>query len=72
MVACLAQPGMSAAAVDPLSGQSIHSTTADLVGIAPRRTGSVGGKAAADYVQKRFTGAGLDRVYVEEVIFYDW
>ncbi|RUP39522.1 MAG: M28 family peptidase [Gordonia sp. (in: high G+C Gram-positive bacteria)] len=72
MVACLAQPGMSAAAVDPLSGQSIHSTTADLVGIAPRRTGSVGGKAAADYVQKRFTGAGLDRVYVEEVTSYDW
>lgn len=72
MLAGLAQPGVSEAAADPLSGQAIHSTTADLVGIAPRRTGSVGGKAAADYVGQRFARAGLDRVYVEEVTSYDW
>lgn len=55
-----------------LSERSIFASTKDLVEIAPRYTGSPGGKAASDYVQSRFRNAGLDRVYVEEVTSYDW
>lgn len=56
----------------PLSSPAIMSTVTDLVGMAPRATGSPGGRRAADYVQNRFRAAGLDRVYTEQTTSYDW
>lgn len=55
----------------PLSTDSIMSTVTDLTEMAPRATGSPGGARAADYVQERFTAAGL-QVHVEENSSYDW
>lgn len=47
-------------------------TIEDLVDMAPRSTGSEGGRQAADYVADRFRGAGLSDVHFEEVPSYDW
>lgn len=55
----------------PLTTDSIMSTVADLTEMAPRATGSPGGARAADYVQDRFTAAGL-QVHIEEDLSYDW
>ncbi|MFT3716440.1 MAG: M28 family peptidase [Gordonia sp. (in: high G+C Gram-positive bacteria)] len=64
--------GPAQAAGSPLSSEAIYSTAADLVGFAPRATGSAGGAATADYIQNRFRGVGLDRVYTEQSTSYDW
>lgn len=55
-----------------LSADRIYSSVQDLVHMAPRRTGSVGGERAADYVAQRFQKAGLTDVHVERVTSYDW
>ncbi len=41
-------------------------TITDLVAMAPRATGTGGGRAASDYVLDRFHAAGLDRVWTDE------
>lgn len=72
VVSSPAVPDAAAAPGAALSEQAIFSTVKDLTGIAPRATGSPGGKAAADYVMDRFRNAGLSEVHVEEVTSYDW
>jgi Peptidase family M28 len=54
------------------SAQQILSTVEDLVALAPRATGTPGGKAAADYVAQRFRDAGLADVGFETVTSYAW
>ena len=49
----------------------ILGTITDLVGLAPRATGTPGGAAAADYVRRRFEGAGL-ATEVMEVPSFAW
>ncbi len=51
---------------------AIMKTISDLVKIAPRSTGSVGGKKAADYVAQRFRQAGLTNVHYETATSFDW
>ena len=71
MVACLAQPGMSAAAVDPLSGQSIHpqpQTWSVSHRVGPGRSAEGCRRLRAEAVHRRRP----DRVYAEEVTSYDW
>ncbi len=47
-------------------------TIKDLVGMAPRATGTKGGKRAARYVARRFRAAGLDKVWIEKNVSYSW
>jgi hypothetical protein len=50
----------------------IMNTVRDLVGFAPRATGSVGGRKTADYVANRFRKAGLKDVHFETATSYAW
>lgn len=50
----------------------IVATIDDLVAMAPRSSGTVGGAAAAEYVRQRFEQAGLDEVWIEETPTYRW
>ena len=54
-----------------LHGPAIYRTIEDLVGMAPRATGTPGGKRAAEYVAERFRGAGLETGFLE-VGSYAW
>lgn len=47
-------------------------TIRDLVGFAPRTTGSVGGLQTAHYVAERFRRAGLEDVHFETATSYHW
>ena len=47
-------------------------TIRDVVGFAPRTTGSVGGKKTAEYVATRFRKAGLKDVHFETATSYLW
>ncbi|MFI6517482.1 M28 family peptidase [Spirillospora sp. NPDC050679] len=51
---------------------SLMRTVGDLVGFAPRSTGSPGGLKAAGYVAGRFRKAGLTNVHYETATSYDW
>ncbi len=55
----------------PSTGQ-ILSTVSDLVDIAPRVTGTRGGRKASAYVAQRFRGAGLSDVHFEKATSYNW
>lgn len=55
----------------PIHTDSIYRTIEDLVAMAPRATGTPGGKAAAAYVNDRFEKAGL-HTEVFEVDSYAW
>lgn len=52
--------------------EQIMSTVRDLVGMAPRATGTPGGERAAAYVADRFRTAGLSDVHHLEVPSYAW
>lgn len=52
--------------------REIFSTVRDLVEIAPRVTGSPGGRQAAAYVASRFRRAGLKHVHYEKADSYWW
>ncbi|MDA4891225.1 hypothetical protein PFZ55_30500 [Streptomyces sp. MS2A] len=54
-----------------MTTEGILATIEDLVGLAPRATGTPGGAAAAAYVSERFRRAGLD-VQSLEVPSYSW
>lgn len=54
------------------STSQIMDTVSDLVGFAPRSTGSVGGLKTARYVAQRFRQAGLSNVHYETATAYDW
>lgn len=47
-------------------------TVRDLVGFAPRSTGTIGGRRTADYVAQRFRAAGLKDVHFETATSYAW
>lgn len=72
----LSASGPATAAADTRPGLAskaqIMSTVRDLVGFAPRSTGSVGGLKAARYVAQRFRNAGLSDVHYETAKAYDW
>jgi len=74
--AVIAAPTPAVAAAQPpptLPGRpAIMKTIKDLVDIAPRSTGSVGGQKAASYVAARFRKAGLTDVHYETATSYDW
>lgn len=53
------------------SASEMMATIEDLVAMAPRATGSPGGAAAADYVERRFAEAGL-QTEVLEVPSFAW
>ncbi len=55
----------------PVTTTSIYATIEDLVAMAPRATGTPGGKAAAAYVHDRFDKAGL-QTEVFETDSYAW
>ena len=54
-----------------MTRESMSATIADLVGMAPRATGTSGGRAAAEYVEHRIAAAGL-QTQVLEVPSYSW
>ncbi|MBN9612954.1 MAG: hypothetical protein J0H64_05755, partial [Actinobacteria bacterium] len=54
-----------------LRTSAIYGTIEDLVGMAPRATGTPGGIRAAEYVAERFRGAGLETRFLE-VDSYAW
>jgi len=54
------------------STDTIMDTVRDLVGFAPRMTGTAGGKKAAEYVATRFRRAGLKDVHFETATSYLW
>jgi hypothetical protein len=54
------------------SGTQILQTVRDLVDIAPRATGTPGGRQAAHYVARRFREAGLSDVHFEKATSYNW
>lgn len=67
----------SAVAAEPTrpglaSTEDFMETIRDLVGFAPRATGSVGGRRTADYVAERFRRAGLEDVGFETATAYNW
>ncbi|WP_370290866.1 M28 family peptidase [Nocardioides sp.] len=78
LLPALARPTADAAPSAPptrpelASTEQIMSTVRDLVGFAPRSTGSVGGLRAAEYVADRFRRAGLTDVHYETATAYDW
>ena len=47
-------------------------TVRDLVDMAPRKTGTRGGRQAARYVARRFREAGMDEVWMERSTSYSW
>ncbi len=47
-------------------------TVRDLVDLAPRKTGTAGGRAAARYVADRLRAAGMDEVWLERSTSYSW
>lgn len=51
---------------------SMMRTVEHLVSLAPRATGTPGGRRAAEYVAERFRRAGLDEVYIEPSVSYSW
>ena len=54
------------------STDGFMATIRDLVGFAPRTTGSPGGIRTADYVAQRFRKAGLTDVHYETATSYSW
>lgn len=54
------------------STKSLMATIRDLVAMAPRATGTPGGKAAAYYVARRFKAAGLKDVHFETAKTFSW
>lgn len=74
--AVTALPGAAHAAPSPavrLPGRaSMMRTVEDLVAIAPRKTGTAGGRRAAEYVADRLRRAGMDDVYFEKSFSYSW
>ena len=69
------EPGGPTALKDPAlmpSTGSLMSTVKDLVDIAPRATGTPGGRKAADYVARRFRDAGLKDVHFETADSFSW
>lgn len=54
------------------STTSLMSTVRDLVAMAPRATGTPGGKKAAYYVASRFKAAGLKDVHFETAESFSW
>ncbi|MEH3034381.1 MAG: M28 family peptidase [Aeromicrobium erythreum] len=54
------------------STASLMKTVKDLVAIAPRATGTPGGRKAADYVANRFRAAGLKDVHFETADSFSW
>lgn len=54
------------------SGQEILGWTKDLVDLGPRRTGTPGGRRAADYVADHFRRFGLQDVHFELATSYRW
>ena len=76
IVAGLAVPTTASAAVKPPptlpDAASMMRTIKDLIDIAPRSTGSPGGRKAAAYVADRFRKAGLVDVHYETATSYDW
>jgi hypothetical protein len=54
------------------SRADLMDTIRHMVSIAPRRTGTSGGRAAADYVADRLRRAGMDKVYFERSTSYSW
>ena len=51
---------------------ALERTVEDLVSIAPRKTGTAGGRRAAEYVADRLRRAGMDEVYLEKSYSYSW
>jgi hypothetical protein len=47
-------------------------TVRHLVSIAPRKTGTPGGRQAAEYVADRLRRAGMDKVWMERSTSYSW
>ncbi len=47
-------------------------TIRDLVAMAPRATGTPGGRRAAEYVADRLRSAGMDKVWMEKSTSYSW
>ncbi|KQY59875.1 hypothetical protein ASD11_10175 [Aeromicrobium sp. Root495] len=66
----------SAESADPRPGLAsttqLMNTIRDVIGFAPRSTGSVGGRRTADYVARRFRAAGLSNVHFETATSYAW
>lgn len=63
----------SARAAAPLASRGqMMSTVRDLVDMAPRATGTPGGKRAAAYVARRLREAGMDEVWIERTTSYSW
>lgn len=54
------------------SRRDLVDTIRDLVSIAPRKTGTAGGRAAAAYVAHRLRQAGMDKVWFERSTSYSW
>ncbi|KAA1378812.1 M28 family peptidase [Aeromicrobium fastidiosum] len=54
------------------STDEFMNTIRDIVGFAPRTTGSVGGRRTANYVADRFRRAGLEDVHFETATSYKW
>lgn len=74
-VAAGATPRTAARAADDrlLPGRaSMMSTIEHLVSIAPRKTGTLGGRRAAEYVAERLRRAGMDEVWFETTTSYSW
>lgn len=51
---------------------SMMRTIEHLVSIAPRKTGTPGGREAAEYVARRLRAAGMDKVWFERSTSYSW
>lgn len=66
------RPTTPAGATGPLTSDSIFRTIEDLVGLAPRATGTPGGVRAADYVATRLRDAGVPDVRIMTVPSYAW
>ncbi|CAB4692030.1 MAG: M28 family peptidase [Actinobacteria bacterium] len=54
------------------SAASMMRTIEHLVSIAPRKTGTPGGRKAAEYVASRLRAAGMDKVWIEKSTSYSW
>lgn len=70
---CLAAvpAGSTAAPPEVPQTEEIFDTVKDLVDLGPRRTGTPAGKAAADYVQQRLEGYGIE-THQEHATSYKW
>lgn len=52
--------------------RDLMDTVRHMVSIAPRKTGTPGGRAAAEYVADRLRKAGMDKVWIERSTSYSW